>query len=101
MSGGAELREDLLAAAAEEEDTEHSWQSDSSVDVASAQRLAERLRQSDTALPEESKAGGRKAKQTWTFSSSGWVCQSLMVVPEFKGACCCTSCCLPCKGIPM
>ncbi|KAK9819058.1 hypothetical protein WJX81_001935 [Elliptochloris bilobata] len=50
------------------------WLSDDNVDVSGAERLAEQLRQAGTSLPAESKAEGRaRPKQTWTFSSSGWL----------------------------
>ncbi len=55
-------------------EAEEDWLSDDNVDVAGAERLAEQLRQEGTSLPEEAQPEGRaRPKQTWTFSSSGWV----------------------------
>lgn len=61
-------------------EAEEDWLSDDNVDVAGAERLAEQLRQEGTSLPEEAQPEGRaRPKQTWTFSSSGWV--SFWLVP--------------------
>ena len=57
-------------------EAEEDWLSDDNVDVAGAERVAEQLRQEGTSLPEEAQPesqGRAKPKQTWTFSSSGWV----------------------------